>query len=133
MVTVGHIMGLGSVLVIEDDAHIRDTLRELLTAEGYETHGAEHGARALELLGDGLSPDVILLDLMMPVMNGSEFRAKQVQDPIIKGIPVIVVSAYPVAGVHGPVLYLQKPVRLAKLLATIEHALKGGTPDELVS
>jgi len=116
------------VLVVEDDAQIRETLRELLSAEGYETHGAEHGAHALEMLGDGLAPDVILLDLMMPVMSGSEFRVKQLENPSISAIPVIVVSAYPVAGVHGPVHYLQKPVRLATLLSTIQLALGLDTP-----
>jgi CheY-like chemotaxis protein len=121
-------MAATRILVVEDDAQIRDTLRELLEAEGYDAHGAEHGAHALELLGDGLAPDIILLDLMMPVMNGSEFRAKQLADPALAAIPVIVVSAFPIAGLHGPVLYLQKPIRLAQLLATIQSALHGDDP-----
>lgn len=121
--------GGATVLIVEDDAHIRDTLTELLAAEGYQAHGAEHGARALEMLTrEGVHADVIVLDLMMPVMSGSEFRVKQLENPALSAIPVIVVSAYPVAGVHGPVLYLQKPVRLSTLLQMIRHALGGHKP-----
>jgi CheY-like chemotaxis protein len=81
------------VLVIEDDRDMRDALVEVLRLEGFEVESAGNGA-------DGLAharahhPDVILLDLMMPIMSGWEFRAEQRKDPRIGEIPVIVMSAY---------------------------------------
>ena len=111
-----------TILIVEDDAAIRESLSDALTAEGFEAHTAENGAEALAYL-ERERPSVILLDLMMPVMSGNEFRVRQLADPSLSAIPVIVISAYPVAAVQGPVLYLCKPVRLAPLLATIACAL----------
>ena len=111
-----------TILIVEDDAAIRESLCDALTAEGFRAHTAENGADALAFL-EQKTPDVILLDLMMPVMSGTEFRLRQLADPVLAPIPVIVVSAYPVAAVHGPVLYLTKPVRLGPLLAMIARAL----------
>lgn len=89
------------VLIVEDDADIRENLSMFLSEEGYRvevaTH-AEHGLSVLTSLGE--TPDVILLDIMMPGMDGIEFlqRLKSGQDEALMKIPVIVMSAAPLSG-----------------------------------
>ena len=87
--------GMGhTLLIVDDDVDVRETLAELLANEGYSVLTAAHGAEALALLRDGGPvPCVILLDLMMPVMNGYEFRASQRVDAQLASIPVFVFSA----------------------------------------
>src|ERR1700674_1814819 len=87
--------GMGSVgiLVVEDDADIRSALGDILADEGYSVSSAANGREALGLLRAGLTPQVILLDLMMPVMAGPDFRAAQLADPALSGIPVILITA----------------------------------------
>jgi CheY-like chemotaxis protein len=108
------------VLVVEDDPDIRATMCEALQDHGYTAVGAANGALALDYLrGGNARPSVILLDLMMPVMDGRTFRAEQRADPAIASIPVIVISAYRDVGRHAAELdadYLQKPIRLDTLL-----------------
>src|SRR5919206_1695644 len=82
----------GEVLVVEDDFAIRETLRELLEDEGYRVAWAANGKEALARLHER-APRVILLDLMMPVMDGWEFRVAQQRDPALASIPVVVISA----------------------------------------
>ena len=82
------------VLVVEDDPDCRDMLATLLNALGYSVATAANGAEALALTRE-LHPCLILLDLMMPVMDGEEFRARQLADPAISDIPVVIVSAIP--------------------------------------
>src|SRR5690349_16993945 len=81
------------VLVVDDDADIRETVSLILEDEGYEVQSAQDGAAALGVLRAGPLPDVILLDLMMPVMNGWQFREQQTRDPRLAAIPVVVLSA----------------------------------------
>ena len=81
-----------SALVIEDDEDTRDVLNMLLTVLGLEVREARNGREALELLGTW-RPDLIVLDLMMPVMNGWAFRSEQKRIPEARDIPVIVLSA----------------------------------------
>src|SRR5574340_1100683 len=84
----------GEVLLVEDDAAIRDALRELLEAEGFVVQGAANGREALaRLRAGGHRPRLILLDLMMPVMDGWEFRQAQRGDPALARIPVVVLTA----------------------------------------
>ena len=80
------------VLVVDDDLDIRETLQEVLEHEGYEVATARNGIDALAR-AKLLHPSLILLDLFMPVMDGTEFRRRQLVDPEISGIPVVVVSA----------------------------------------
>ena len=63
----------GGVLIVDDEPDLREAFRDVLIASGFEAHTAEDGAAALELVRDGVVPDVILLDLMMPRMNGWRF------------------------------------------------------------
>jgi CheY-like chemotaxis protein len=113
------------VLVVEDDDDIRESIVDVLEAEGYAVEHAAHGADALELLrrhGAQL-PCVILLDLMMPVMNGWEFRALQREDDRLASIPVVVLSgdarAADDAANLGCAAALSKPVSLDDLLALV--------------
>jgi CheY-like chemotaxis protein len=81
------------VLVVEDDDDLRDLLMEMLELEGFETSGASNGLEALVLLRAPERPNAIVLDLMMPVMSGPEFRAEQLRDVELSRIPVVVLSA----------------------------------------
>ena len=108
----------GCVLVVDDERDIRDAITELLSDEGYEVEGASDGAEALTKARD-CHPGLVLLDLMMPGMNGWEFRDRQRGDPELAGIPVVVLSAFGrVPGVDAAA-YLQKPFELEDLLTTV--------------
>ncbi|MBI2894288.1 MAG: response regulator [Deltaproteobacteria bacterium] len=83
---------LAPALLVEDDPDIREDLADLLRLHGFEVQTAANGAEALAMLQKGPLPGVILLDLMMPVMNGWAFREKQLQDRTLSPIPVIVIT-----------------------------------------
>ena len=82
----------GPILVVEDDPEVREALVVLLEDEGYATAYACDGHEALARLRDAAPPSLVLLDLMLPVMDGFEFRVQQLQDPRLARIPVIVFS-----------------------------------------
>jgi CheY-like chemotaxis protein len=113
-----------SILIVEDDPAIGAVMAEMLQEEGYRTLLAANGADALAVL-DQTRACVILLDLMMPVMNGMGFRAIQRATPHLASIPVVVLSASPVPAATAAMLdaaaYLRKPVKLEQLLATVEQ------------
>ncbi len=82
------------ILIIEDDTAILDVTKQLLEIEGYEVWGAKNGQEALDLLKSvERLPNLIVLDLMMPVMDGFKFRAEQLNHPRLSFIPVVVVTA----------------------------------------
>jgi CheY-like chemotaxis protein len=113
----------GHLLIVEDDFDIRDTLAQILEEEGYHVAGASNGQEALDMLGNAPPPRLILLDLMMPVMNGWQFRTEQLKDPKIASIPVVIISAD--AAVHekvgslGAVAVMKKPIQLERLLELV--------------
>jgi CheY-like chemotaxis protein len=114
------------ILLIEDDADIRAVLIEFLTDEGYIVCGAEHGADALALLsGTTATPRLILLDLMMPVMNGWTFCTRQRATPALADIPIVVLSASPaLLDQYGPMDVaglLAKPIDLDDLLSVVQR------------
>jgi CheY-like chemotaxis protein len=113
----------GHVLVVEDDADLRDAMVESLRVEGFEVASAEDGERALAYLRSAPRPAVILLDLMMPRMNGWEFRAAQRADPYLTSIPVVVVSGdartEANASLLGATACLIKPIDFDKLVAIL--------------
>ena len=115
----------GDVMVVEDDYAIRETLRELLEDEGYHVTPAANGAEALARLRSDGNPQLILLDLMMPVMDGWQFRRAIERDPELAHIPVIVISADhgldQKAGALHVQGYLPKPFELDQLLTTVER------------
>ena len=81
------------VLVVEDDRDIRENMKNFLASEGFEVQTAENGQKALDILHAGLKPAIILLDLMMPVMDGFKFREEQEKDPKIAYIPIVLMTA----------------------------------------
>jgi CheY-like chemotaxis protein len=112
------------VLVIDDDEAIREAVEELLVDEGYSVRAAGNGSEALALLRSSPRlPCVILLDLMMPVMDGFAFRRTQAQDPRLADIPVVVISADSTVTRKASELSVQaalaKPLRLETLLSTV--------------
>src|SRR5688572_26345960 len=81
------------VLVVEDDPDLREMMEQVLHLEGFAPLTAPNGREALTLLGSGAPVKVILLDLMMPIMDGWEFRRLQQADPRLAAIPIVVMSA----------------------------------------
>lgn len=82
-----------TILVVEDDPDTQATLTELLEAEGYHVIGTGNGQEALDYLRNNPPPCLILLDMVLPVMDGWEFREQQKRDPAIAAIPVVIVTA----------------------------------------
>ncbi|HYZ89167.1 MAG TPA: response regulator [Myxococcales bacterium] len=108
------------ILIVEDDRDIREELIAVLEENDYCVLVADHGLHALELLRAGNRPDAIILDLMMPVMDGWEFREAQIRDPELACIPVIVTTASE-RTVPANAL-LRKPIDREKLLRVLaEH------------
>jgi CheY-like chemotaxis protein len=111
------------VLLIEDDADLREGLAEVLQTRGFEVRTAIHGEAALQALrADDATelPSMIVLDLMMPVMNGWEFRLQQLSDPRLAEIPTVIMSAVASqAGNMGAVATLSKPVDLPALVSVL--------------
>jgi CheY-like chemotaxis protein len=106
------------VLIVEDDEDLREMMAQLLTLEGFQAATVANGKEALDYLHERDRPEVILLDLMMPVMDGWEFRRKQQADPSLAGVPVIVLSALdPVrAAKVDAEAFLKKPLDFDRLL-----------------
>ena len=111
-----------TVMVVDDDRDIRESLADVLNDEGYEVLGATNGKDALEQLEGGARPRVILLDLMMPVMDGYEFYKRWCAQPSLKSIPLYVVTAGRAThdGLPEATGLLQKPLDLDKLLALLD-------------
>ena len=122
-------MSLGRVLVVDDDEEIRGMLGSVLQAEGFEVLEARNGLHALQQLLRRPLPDLILLDMMMPVMTGFEFLDMQHEDPRIRQIPVIAVTVHAkVAEIHAVRRLVRKPFDLDDLLAAIRAVLASGRP-----
>ena len=120
------------VLVVEDDRDFRDALQMLLTVHGLEVFCAMDGQEALDILHRGLHPCVILLDMMMPRMSGSEFRNAQRHDPDLEAIPVVVLSASAnrrEAQSMGISDFLSKPVDVDQLVKTLSRYCTDEPPD----
>jgi len=109
------------VLIVDDEREVRETLGELLTDEGFAVEAAWNGETALARLEAGFRPDVIVLDLMMPVMDGPTFRALQRNHAVLADIPVVGLSAVPSPDADFEVL--KKPLRFALLVETLRKAV----------
>jgi CheY-like chemotaxis protein len=109
------------VLIVEDDEGVRDALRSVLEDEGFQVRSAENGVQALDALRAGPLPCVMLLDLMMPMMNGFELSDQLRQDPVLADLPVVIITA-----AHAPVLprairVMRKPIRINELVAVVRE------------
>src|ERR1700741_1107945 len=121
--------GSRPVLIVEDDHDIREVMRLLLESEGHAVVTAANGEEALLALRSGLRPCLILLDLMMPKMDGFGFRREQLADPAKASIPVVLFSGMYDARMQcmflGTVGYMQKPVDPDRLLILVaQHRRK---------
>jgi DNA-binding response OmpR family regulator len=114
------------VLIVEDDPDLREMMAQLLSLEGFCAETAANGRDALEYLSRGDIPEVILLDLMMPVMDGWEFRRQQQRDPALAGLPVVVLSALDASrGANLGAAYLKKPLDFDRLLDLVRRYCHG--------
>jgi CheY-like chemotaxis protein len=117
---------VGSVLLVEDDQDLRETIAALLSRHGHQVHTAADGAEALGWLKrHGTQPCLVLLDLMMPGMNGFDLRSHMTADPDLASIPVVIITG---AGVLADqrahelrAEILKKPVAMSTLLGTVDR------------
>ena len=112
---------MATILVVEDNDDVRDMMAVTLELEGHHPITAANGREALDMLLRGLRPCLILLDLMMPIMNGWEFRRAVEADPVLRHIPIVVVSA---ATGHSAAraaasAFLPKPIDVDRLLSVV--------------
>lgn len=122
---------IGKILVVDDDHDIREIVVDALAGEGYDVISAADGLDALERLrSEEQSPRLILLDLMMPRMNGMEFWQEIRRVETWARIPIVVVSADAQGRAHaekmGAVGYLKKPMRLHELFSTVAQFVAKG-------
>ncbi len=116
----------GRVLVVDDEPAVRDALCEILESEGYDASAAPNGEDALTMLRSTAPlPDVIILDMLMPGINGFRFRRMQKKDPAISSIPVVAATAMGrVSGIDADVI-LHKPLDIDVLLRVVDHFCLG--------
>ncbi|NBD12767.1 MULTISPECIES: response regulator [Corallococcus] len=110
------------ILLIEDEEDIRDAVATLLEMEGYRVAQCVHGEDAWSWLQSHPRPSLVLLDLMMPVMDGQAFLLRLSQEHLLRGVPIIVLSGSPFRP-PGAVAYLRKPVAVDPLLEAVRHFL----------
>ncbi|MET0283670.1 MAG: response regulator [Polyangiales bacterium] len=114
------------ILLVEDDADIRESIKDVLEDEGYVVAEAGNGVEALDRLRTDALPDLILLDLMMPVMNGLQFHQELVKDAAWRAIPIVVLSADADARNKAAAMkaldVIEKPVELERLFQTVARA-----------
>lgn len=110
-----------SILLVEDDEIVRRAIQMVLEWEGYQVECAGNGQEALDALRGGSRPALILLDVMMPVLDGEQFRQEQLRDPRFADIPVIVVSAASFADAVSAAHHIHKPFEVQELLAAIHE------------
>jgi CheY-like chemotaxis protein len=114
------------VLIVDDDSAVRTALKELFETEGYAVAVAANGRAALNHLSAGLRPCVVLLDLMMPVMDGWDFRTEQLRDPSLTQIPVCILTAagfsnQTIRTQFGNIPFVPKPPPHDELLAMVHR------------
>ncbi len=124
-----------SILLVEDDADVRDSTRMLLELEGYQVETAQNGLEALARLRAGLRPCLVLLDLDMPVMDGLTFRTYQLVDPQLAHIPVVVFSGHGDMLEDGAALFtgmpcLHKPVDYDALMYHVNRLCSSAAPEQ---
>lgn len=118
---------MATVLLVEDNDDVREMMAIALQLGGHEVWVARHGQEALDLLHERHRPSLILTDLMMPVMNGWEFKDALERDPELADVPVVAVSAVPpehLRRLEG-MDFLPKPIDLEELLMLVGARCRG--------
>ena len=115
---------MNNILLIDDEPDLRECIAELLEGEGYQVTQAENGKAALELLKSGEKPKIIVLDYMMPVMDGKTFCETAAKDNSINTIPIILLTAATVSDEVTATMkvaaQLEKPIHIDKFLAAVK-------------
>jgi len=116
-------MPTGRILLVEDDPAIREGVADGLSFEGYQADGVANGREALDWLEREGPPSVVVLDLLMPVMNGAQLLQRLRADPRWAAVPAVLMSAaMPVSEALPPAdAYLQKPFDLSELVAAVSR------------
>jgi len=114
-----------NILVVEDDSTLRNAMGDLLDEEGMSETRAENGQVGLDLLRAGARPCLVLLDLQMPLVDGWTFRRRQLEDPRIAGIPVVVMTGQPGKAQEakrlGIALTMSKPIAPSRVAGVVER------------
>jgi len=118
-----------SILVVEDDADAREALVDILEVSGYSVVPAENGKKAIEYLRAAAPPSLIILDLLMPDMDGWEFRIQQKKIPNQAEVPVVVVTAFSGAKVDANEVLI-KPIDVDRLLDLVKQYVVSEQPYE---
>ncbi|HEX7942996.1 MAG TPA: response regulator [Gemmatimonadaceae bacterium] len=113
------------ILIVDDDPDLLDVTSFVIENEGMAVETASNGEEALALLRAGRIPGLVLLDLMMPVMNGWEFLEEVAKDPSLKAVPVVVLTAAECGQVPGAMEVLNKPMDLMALLRVVARYVPG--------
>jgi CheY-like chemotaxis protein len=108
------------VLIVDDESDIRESLQDFFEDKGYEVDAAANGAEALARLHGAELPCVIILDLLMPVLDGNQTYAAMQQEPRLAGLPVIISTSDPGRAPQG-VLLMKKPINLQRLLSVVQQ------------
>lgn len=113
------------MLVVDDDDAMRELVSSALEAEGYAVHTADHGGAALERLREADQPDLVLLDLEMPVMDGWQLLTEMRAMDSCSAIPVLVMSGSTPEDAPAGVPFIAKPASVCGLLAAVRRATRG--------
>jgi len=124
----GLLMSCQNILIVEDNDDIRDTLEEILKTEGYRTYAVKNGREAVAALKRITGPSLILLDIMMPVMDGHEFLEARKSDSVLATLPVVMITALEAARAltigkepATAIGYLRKPIAINTLFEVVEQ------------
>jgi CheY-like chemotaxis protein len=123
------------ILIVDDDDKLRHLISRIVRVDGWTPLTAANGHLALDILRDQPYPDVILLDLLMPLMNGWQFRARQLANPTWAAIPVVVLSgAQSLERAMRTAAFVPKPFTFDQLLTILrQHAANGCSPEDALS
>ena len=113
------------VLIVDDDPDLLEVTTFVIEGEGLAVETAKHGEEALAVMRAGRLPMLVLLDLMMPVMNGWEFLDEVSKDPTLRAIPVVVLTAGDHTHVPGAMAILIKPMDLGELIRVVDRYVSG--------
>lgn len=133
MIVEGNITGRSSVLIVDDDVDIREVLAETLKEFGFEVMTAANGREALEAVREmAVRPSVIVLDLMMPIMDGYGFLEERSLDPTLAGIPVAIITAgrgVDRARIADGIPIVAKPFEAPRLIGVLQAlTARGASP-----